>query len=161
MSQNNPVELVINVIDKEMENLKTGETNSEKEGNHESAVLYQVRYGELHRLKEKIETVLKDKALDEIIIDDKSYTLKQLQRHIKFYDDHQIKAGQTQCPLCECDYDENGLFVCDECGNLLSKEEKCTVHSDGDICQECCDKCREQKAFEDAVNLEIDRKRGK
>lgn len=157
------VELVLAIIDKEMANLKTGETNSVRECDNESAVLYQVRYWELHRLKEKIEAALKDKDLDEIAIDGKSYTLKQLQRYIKFYDEHQIKAGQTQCPLCECDYDENELFVCEECGNLLNKDERCKEHDHGDmtVCQECCDECREQKAFEDEVNLKIDRKRGK
>lgn len=117
--------------------------------------------GECYLAKESAESILAMGYGNEVVIDGKFYTVKQLQRYIKFYDEHQIEKGQIQCPLCECDYDENGLFVCDECGNLLPKEEKCTEHYDGDICQECCDECSRQKAFEDAVNLEIDRKRGK
>ena len=163
MNQNNIVELVIGVLDKEMANLKTGETNSEKEGDHESAVQYQVRYWELHRLKEKIQTVLKDNPLSEIVIDGKYYSLTQLQRYIRFYDEHQIKAGQTCCPLCGSEYDENGLFVCDCCGNLLNKDERCKEHDygDQDVCKECCSFCQHDRAFEDAVNHKIDIKRGK
>lgn len=99
----------------------------------------------------------------EVFINGKSYTLKQLERYIKFYNEHQIERGQMYCPLCECDYAENNLFVCDECGNLLSTDEQCKEHKHGDmtICKECCNECSRQKAYEDEVNLEIDRKRGK
>lgn len=99
----------------------------------------------------------------EVFIDGKSYTLKQLRRYIKFYNDHQIERGQTHCPLCECDYEENNLFVCDECGNLLNKSEQCKEHehSEMTVCKDCCVECSRQNAYADAENLEIDRKRGK
>ncbi len=99
----------------------------------------------------------------EIFIDGKFYTLKQLQRYIRFYNDHQVERGQTSCPLCGCEYAENNLFVCDECGNLFSIDEQCVEHehSDMSICQECCDKCKEQKAFDEAVSSKIDQMRGK
>lgn len=119
--------------------------------------------GECNLAKESAESILAMGYGNQVDIDGKSYTLKQLQRYIKFYDDHQIKAGQTQCPLCECDYDENGLFVCDECENLLPTDEMCREHDHNGarVCKECCDKCQDEKAFEDEVNLKIDRKRGK
>ena len=99
----------------------------------------------------------------EVFIDGKSYTLKQLQRYIKFYNNHQIERGQTQCPLCECDYEENNLFVCDECGNLLNVDERCKEHEHRDliVCKECCIECSRQKAFEESVNHKIDIARGK
>lgn len=99
----------------------------------------------------------------EVVIDGKFYTLKQLQRYIKFYNDHQIERGQTQCPLCGSYYDENEMFVCDECGELLTTDEQCLEHdhSNVTVCKECCNECRKQRAFEDVVNSKIDEMRGK
>lgn len=99
----------------------------------------------------------------EVFIDGKSYTLKQLRRYINFYNDHQIERGQTQCPLCGSYYDDNKLFVCDECGNLLSADEECTEHNHWDmtVCQECCLECSKQKACDESVNHKIDIARGK
>lgn len=99
----------------------------------------------------------------EVFIDGKSYTLERLRSYIKFYNGHQIERGQTQCPLCGSYYDDNKLFVCDECGNLLPANEQCAehVHVDMAICKDCCLECSKQKAYEDAVNQTIDIKRGK
>lgn len=99
----------------------------------------------------------------EVYIDGKSYTLKQLRRYVKFYNEHQIERGQVCCPLCGSYYDDNDMFVCDECGELFNRDELCKEHDHGDmrVCKECCDRCNEDKAYWDAVNLEIDRKRGK
>lgn len=97
----------------------------------------------------------------EINIDGKMVSKKQLVTAWKFYQKMQLHGGETICPLCGCDFADNDLFVCEECEQLLSIDEMCKEHNLGGICQECCDECREQKAFEDAVNLEIDRKRGK
>ncbi len=99
----------------------------------------------------------------EVLIDGKFYSLKRLKTIIDFYDAHQIKAGQTSCPLCGSEYSENELFVCDECGSLLSTEEKCREHDHGSLslCKDCCSNCSANRAYEDAVNREIDITRGK
>ena len=34
----------------------------------------------------------------------------------------QIHKNDTECPLCGCDFDSNELFVCSECGSLMSKD---------------------------------------
>lgn len=100
----------------------------------------------------------------EVFIDGKSYTLKQLRRYIEFYNDHQITIGQEACPLCGSYYDENGLFICEECGALLSiEEDKCIKHEHDNIvvCKNCCDVCQREKARIDDENLRIDQMRGK
>lgn len=99
----------------------------------------------------------------EVFIDGKSYTLKQLRRYIKFYNEHQIERGQVCCPLCGSYYDDNDMFVCDECGTLLPTDEQCKEHEHGDmtVCKECCVECSRQSAYEDAVNQKIDIARGK
>lgn len=53
-------EQVLNLISTEMQNLKKCEENLEKEYNHDGAVLHQVRYWELHRLREKIQKLIKE-----------------------------------------------------------------------------------------------------
>ncbi len=105
----------------------------------------------------------KNVSSTEVFIDGKFYTLRQLQRYIKFYNEHQIERGQTCCPLCGAYYDENELFVCDECEELLPTDEQCREHEhiDMKVCQECCDRCQKQKAYEDDINQKIDEKRGK
>lgn len=123
--------------------------------------------GECNLAKDSAESILAigyGYAPVEILIDGQYYTLKQLQRYINFYDEHQIKAGQTTCPLCGSEYAENGLFICDCCGNLLNTDEMCKEHNwDGneDVCQECCSFGQHERAFEDAVNHKIDIMRGK
>lgn len=97
----------------------------------------------------------------EINIDGRMVSKKQLETAWRFYQKMQIHVGDTHCPLCECDFDDNDLFVCEECGELLPKDEKCTEHYDYDICKECCDKCREEKAYWEAVSAKVDEKRGK
>lgn len=53
-------EQILNLVSCEMESLKKCEDNLEQEGNHDGAVLHQVRYWELHRLREKIEKLIKE-----------------------------------------------------------------------------------------------------
>lgn len=97
----------------------------------------------------------------QINIDGKLVSKSQLVRAWRFYQEMQINRGDTCCPLCGCEFGENDLFVCNECGELLSIDEKCTEHYDVDICKECCDICSKEKAYEEAVNAKIDETRGK
>lgn len=97
----------------------------------------------------------------EINIDGVMVSKKQLETAWKFYQRMQLTAGKSSCPLCGCDLEENGLFVCEECGELVEVDEKCTEHYDRDICKECCEECRAEKAYEEAVNAKIDKMRGK
>lgn len=97
----------------------------------------------------------------QINIDGKMVSQSQLMRAWRFYQEMQINSGDSCCPLCGCDFDYNDLFVCNECGNLLSIDEKCTEHYDVDICKDCCEKCSKEKAYEEAINAKIDEMRGK
>lgn len=98
-----------------------------------------------------------------LYIDGKSYTLNQLRRYIKFYESHQIEIGQEQCPLCGSYYGDNHLFVCEECGELLSTEEQSSSYDEEErnVCKECCTISRLDKNYEDAVNSTLDSMRGK
>lgn len=106
-------------------------------------------------------TEKKDDSNWEINIDGRMVSKKQLITAWRYYQKMQIHAGDTSCPLCECDFSDNDLFVCSECGALLPIDEKCTEHYDIDICKECCDICSKEKAYEEAVNAKIDEMRGK
>lgn len=53
---------VIAILDKEMSSLEMSEAGLEKENNHEGAILMQVRYWEVHRLKEEIAKLIKEYA---------------------------------------------------------------------------------------------------
>lgn len=93
----------------------------------------------------------------------KSYTEKQLQEIIDRNEKMQFYGEEGYCPLCDCDLEENGLFVCGECGELLELDEMCTEHYDGsdNVCRDCCDDCRSEEMQSYMINQEIDIARGK
>lgn len=96
----------------------------------------------------------------EIAIDGKMVSRKQLVTAWKFYQKMQLSGGESECPLCGCDLRENHLFCCEECAEILPLEEECQEHNLG-ICRECCEECRDNKAYEEAANAKIDEMRGK
>ena len=51
---------------------------------------------------------------------------------------------------------EEEYFTCEDCGNVLYKDDYlCTEHGDN-ICKECCEKCRAEDAYWDNYNREVD-----
>lgn len=93
----------------------------------------------------------------------KSYIFKpsKLVEIIEFYNKNMIKIGMTECPLCGCDFFDNNLFVCEECGELKERDELCPDHNYLDICKDCCEICKEENAYNDYIDSLIDFDRGK
>lgn len=96
-----------------------------------------------------------------ICIDDEIVNEWELIKSYRFWKKYHLDGGEVECPLCGCDLLDNDMFVCKECGKILSCNKQCNEHSDRHICTDCCEHCQDQKAYEDAVNLEIDRRCGK
>lgn len=98
-----------------------------------------------------------------MIIDGDLVDRKTVQKAYRFWKAYHLRGNETECPLCQCDLEENGLFVCERCEEILPLDEKCYEHNSdyGTVCKDCCEHCQEQKAYEDAVNLEIDARLGK
>lgn len=88
---------------------------------------------------------------------------KTLEKAYIFWKKYHLRGNETECPLCQCNLHDNDLFVCERCEEILPLDEKCNEHGSdyGTVCKECCEHCQEQKAYEDAVNLEIDERVGK
>ncbi|MCM1222919.1 MAG: hypothetical protein NC548_51555 [Lachnospiraceae bacterium] len=78
---------------------------------------------------------------------DKQYRETQLQKIIDFYNRMQFEGGNMYCPLCDCDLEENGVFVCEECHELMDVDQKCSRHDKG-VCRSCCSKCCEEAQYE-------------
>lgn len=97
---------------------------------------------------------------NELIIDGKRVNENTLVTAYRFYQKYWLKGGEYRCPLCDCDLEENGLFCCEECGELKELSEKCTEHADGKICQDCCEECGQERAYWNSVNARIDEMRG-
>lgn len=97
------------------------------------------------------------------IIDGDLVDRKTVEKAYRFWKSYHLRGNETQCPLCGCDLEENGLFVCERCEQILEVEKECYEHDSdyGTVCKECCDHCQEQKAYEDAVNAKIDEMRRK
>ncbi len=92
-------------------------------------------------------------------IDGKLVTLAELKTAYRFWKEYHWDAGDTACPICGRELSESDLFVCCDCGSLLPLDEE-SPYTSG-VCRDCDKICREQAAYEDAVNAEIDRMRGK
>lgn len=94
----------------------------------------------------------------QIPIDGKLVGKKDLITAWRFYVNHQIRRGDTSCPLCGSKFVDNDLFVCDECGRLCHEHHRCydhygeTVH----ICKDCCGTCSEKMKEQDAYNAMIE-----
>ncbi len=95
----------------------------------------------------------------EILIDGKMVSRKQLVNAWKFYQKYRLDGGELTCPLCGCDLEYNDKFCCKECVEILSLDEECP-HEIG-ICKDCCEECKDERAYEDSVNAKIDDMRGK
>lgn len=95
-----------------------------------------------------------------VIIDGEQISIDTLVTAYRFYQKYRLKGGECNCPLCDCDLEENGLFCCSECGELKELDERCTEHTDDKICQDCCEVCSSERAYWNSINAKIDEMRG-
>lgn len=90
----------------------------------------------------------------------KNYSFKpsKLIEMVEFYNKMQLDSETYCCPLCQCDFADNNLFVCEECQELLSTDERCEDHHDStdNICKSCCEECQEERAENDSIDAEFD-----
>lgn len=92
-------------------------------------------------------------------IDGELVSLEQLKTAYRFWKEYHLNAGDTECPICGSDLWAQGLFVCEECGTLKWRDDE-SPYEDR-VCRDCDDEYQEEKAYEETVNSEIDRRRGK
>ena len=93
------------------------------------------------------------------LIDGKLYTFAEIRRAVRFWREYHFNKGDTECPICGSDLWAQGLFVCEECGTLKWRDDE-SPYEDR-VCRDCDETYQEEKAYEDAVNLEIDKRNGK
>lgn len=100
----------------------------------------------------------------EIVLDGEIVTRGKLLKAYRFWKKYHLMGGETRCPLCDSDLEENGVFVCEKCCEILPLEEKCknSEHNhNGDCCEDCCVESSDDKSYEEALNTRIDKMRGK
>lgn len=98
------------------------------------------------------------------IIDGELVDRKTAENAYRFWKRYHLNGGESNCPLCGCDLEENEKFVCERCEEVCYLDEECNEHSSDcgeQVCRDCCEHCQEQRAFENAVNAKIDEMRGK
>lgn len=90
----------------------------------------------------------------------KNYSFKpsKLAEMVEFYNKMQLDSETYCCPLCQCDFADNNLFVCEECQELLSTEERCEEHNDStdNICKSCCKECQQEQWDNDSIDADFD-----
>lgn len=96
-----------------------------------------------------------------IYIDGEIVDQPKLIKAYRFWKKYHLKGGESNCPLCDCELYHNGLFVCENCCEVVPCENRCFAHNDKLICKDCCEHCQDEKSYEDAVNSKIDSMRGK
>ena len=93
------------------------------------------------------------------LIDGKEYSSEQICQAVRFWREYHLNAGDTECPICGTMLWERGLFVCEQCGRLLSVDEESPYENY--VCKDCDPIYKDQKAYEEAVNAKIDAACGK
>lgn len=94
-----------------------------------------------------------------IEIDGKLVTLAELKTAYRFWKEYHWDKHTTECPICGTNLNSAGLFVCENCGELLPKDEESPYVLC--VCKDCDELYQDVKAYEESVNAEIDRGRGK
>lgn len=99
----------------------------------------------------------------EIVLDGDIVTRGKLLKAYRFWKRYHITGHETRCPLCDSDLEENGVFVCEECCEILPLEERCNsfLHNHGDVCNDCCREKPDNSSYEEHINTKIDKMRGK
>lgn len=87
-----------------------------------------------------------------------SFTTRKLAEMVEFYKKMQLDSDTYCCPLCQCDFEENNLFVCDKCNELLDTDERCEDHNDStdNICKGCCEECQKERNYGDYIDSQLD-----
>lgn len=92
-------------------------------------------------------------------VDGKLVTLAELKNAYRFWREYHLNAGDKECPICGSDLWERGLFVCEDCGKLKYAEDESPYEEW--VCKDCDELYQQDKNFDEAVDAEIDRRRGK
>lgn len=80
--------------------------------------------------------------MDFIEYNGKRYSIKKIYKLIDMYENSQVDGVIAYCPLCQVDFFENGLFMCEECLKIKYVDERCDDHYlNSHICKDCCEEC--------------------
>lgn len=85
---------------------------------------------------------------------DKEEEINRLKKELEKY---QLKGGETECPLCGCDFHDNEIFVCEVCKEIYHIDDKCNDHNEKDVCKNCCEECTKYDDFYNDIDSKIDR----